>query len=132
MNEDISDPIQRNFDKNDSWGIAASIDLHTCNAATIRSAEKIKQFVYELCDRIKVKRFGECTIVDFGEDPRVSGFSMVQLIETSLISGHFANQTNTVYLDAFSCKYFNPKTVAEYAKEFFEASEYKLTYTLRK
>ena len=93
--------IEQQFEETDSWGILASVDLHNCNPETIRSAEKIKQFVYELCDRIKVTRFGECLVVNFGEDPRVSGFSMAQLIETSLISGHFANQTNTVYLDAF-------------------------------
>jgi len=57
---------------------------------------------------------------------------MVQLIETSLISGHFANQTNNVYLDVFSCKFFDPNTVAEYAKEFFEARDYNITNTLRK
>ena len=124
--------IQEEYEKNESWGILASVDLHTCNPETIRSAEKIREFVYELCDRIKVKRFGECQVVHLGEDPRVSGFSMVQLIETSLISGHFANETNTVYLDAFSCKFFDPNEVAEFAKSFFEASEYTLRTTLRK
>jgi len=124
--------IQRKFEESKSWGIIASIDLHACNPDTIRSAEKIKKFVYELCDRIEVKRFGECQVVHFGEDERVAGYSMVQLIETSLISGHFANQTNNVYLDVFSCKFFDPNTVAEYAKEFFEARDYNITNTLRK
>jgi len=115
-----------------AWGLHAGIDLHGCNAETIRDAEKIKQFVVELCDRIGMKRFGECTVVNFGEDKRVAGFSMTQLIETSLVSGHFANQTNTVYLDVFSCKYYNPYIAADFAKEFFGASDYELHYTLRK
>ena len=116
----------------DAWGLHAGIDLHGCNAETIRDAEKIKQFVVELCDRIGMKRFGECTVVNFGEDKRVAGFSMTQLIETSLVSGHFANQTNTVYLDVFSCKYYNPYIAADFAKEFFGASDYELHYTCRK
>jgi hypothetical protein len=37
----------------------------------------------------------------------------VQLIETSLISAHFANLTNTVYLDVFSCKPYDPEVVEE-------------------
>jgi len=115
-----------------AWGLHAGIDLHGCNAETIRDAEKIKQFVVELCDRIGMKRFGECTVVNFGEDKRVAGFSMTQLIETSLVSGHFANQTNTVYLDVFSCKYYNPYIAADFAKEFFGASDYELHYTCRK
>ena len=115
-----------------AWGLHAGIDLHGCNAETIRDAEKIKQFVVELCDRIGMKRFGECTVVNFGEDKRVAGFSMTQLIETSLVSGHFANQTNTVYLDVFSCKYYNPYVAADFAKEFFGAKDYTLHYNLRK
>ena len=78
-----------------------------------------------------MKRFGECVVVNFGEDERVAGFSMTQLIETSLISAHFANLTNATYLDIFSCKYYNPYEAAEFAKEFFGATEYNLHYTLR-
>lgn len=128
----MEETIKEQYDAAGSWGILASVDLHNCNAEAIRDAEKIKEFVVELCERIKVKRFGECTVVHFGEDPRVSGYSMVQLIETSLVSAHFANETNTTYLDVFSCKYFSPETVATYAQEFFGASDYKLTHTLRK
>ena len=109
-----------------------SLDLHNCNPETIRSAEKIKEFVEKLCELIEVKRFGKCQIVHFGEKPEIAGFSMVQLIETSLISGHFANLTNNVYLDIFSCKYYNPQTAADFAKEFFEASDLNFNYVLRK
>lgn len=116
----------------DAWGLDTGIDLHGCNGATIRDADKIKQFVVELCKKIDMKRFGECTVVNFGEDEKVAGFSMAQFIETSMISAHFANQTNTTYLDIFSCKYYNPYEAADFAKEFFEASDYSLHYTLRK
>ena len=116
-----------------AWGLHAGIDLHGCNAETIRDAEKIKQFVVELCDLIGMKRFGECVVVDFGEDPRVAGYSMTQLIETSLISAHFGHAANPyVYLDVFSCKYYNPSIAAEFAKKFFEAKDYGLNYTVRK
>lgn len=104
------------------WGVAASIDIYDCNPETIRDAEKIRQFVYELCDLIEMKRFGECKVVNFGEDERVAGFSMVQLIETSLISAHFANKTNTTYLDVFSCKAYDPDVVAAFAQRYFEGS----------
>ena len=72
------------------WGISSSFDIYDCNPETIRDADKIKQFVIELCDLIEMKRFQETLVVNFGEDERVAGFSMVQLIETSLISAHFA------------------------------------------
>ena len=104
------------------WGVAASIDIYNCNPVTIRSAERIRQFVVELCDLIEMRRFGETHVVQFGEDERVAGYSMMQLIETSLISAHFANQSNTTYLDVFSCKPYDPEVAADFAQRFFEGS----------
>jgi len=119
--QDKDDP--GNEPRQDFWGQEASIDLYNCNPDTIRDAEKIRKFVDQLCDLIQMKKFGPCTVVDFGDDPRVSGYSMTQLIETSLISAHFANQSNTVYLNVFSCKSYDPKVVEEFAKEFFEGEK---------
>jgi S-adenosylmethionine/arginine decarboxylase-like enzyme len=104
-----------------AWGLLSCIDLYECDPNIIRDAEAIKKFVVQLCDLIKMKRFGETQVIHFGEDERVSGFSMTQLIETSLISAHFANQSNTTYLDVFSCKTYDPEIVAEFAKTFFRA-----------
>ena len=120
------------YNQKNAWGLLASIDLYDCTPETIRDADAIKRFVRELCEHIDMRRFGECQVVHFGDDPRVSGFSMTQLIETSLISAHFANETNATYLDVFSCKYFDPETTAQFAREFFGAQEYILNVTLRK
>lgn len=124
--------IKEKLDTEGAWGLSANIDLYNCNPETIRDSELIGQYVVDLCDLIKVKRFGECVVVNFGEDERIAGYSMTQLIETSLVSGHFANQTNTAYLDVFSCKYFDPQVVGDFSKEFFEADEMILKHTLRK
>lgn len=124
--------IRRDYEEQSAWGLLTSIDLHGCNPDLIRNAEEVKRHVHELCDLIGMKRFGETVVVHFGEDEKVAGFSMTQLIETSLISGHYANQTNTVYLDIFSCKYYTPVEAAEFSKRFFKAKDYTLTYTLRK
>jgi len=105
-----------------AWGIATSIDIYNCDPATIRDAEKIRQFVRELCELIEMKTFGETLVVHFGEEERVAGYSMVQLIETSLISAHFANLSNTTYLDVFSCKAYDPDVVADFAQRFFGGS----------
>jgi len=101
------------------WGMASSFDIYECTPETIRDADAIRRFVVELCELIEMKRFGETLVVNFGEDERVAGYSMVQLIETSLISAHFANLTNTTYLDVFSCKPYDPDVVAEFAQRFF-------------
>lgn len=115
-----------------AWGIASSIDIYECNPETIRDADAIRRFVVELCDLIEMKRFGETQVVHFGEDEKVAGYSMVQLIETSLISAHFANLTNAVYLDVFSCKPYLPEMVQDFAEKFFEGSSSVLNVSLRK
>ncbi len=113
------------------WGIASSIDIYECHPLKIRDAELIKRFVVELCDLIEMKRFGETQVVHFGEDEKVAGFSMVQLIETSLISAHFANLTNTTYLDVFSCKVYDPEIAARFSKDYFGGANYRLNVTHR-
>ena len=124
--------MQEDFEALGSWGILTSIDLHHCDGATIRSAEKIREFVIELCERIKVTRFGEPTIVHFGEKEEIAGYSLVQLIETSLVSGHFANATNHVYLDIFSCAYYDADEAVTFSKKFFGAQDATVHTILRK
>ena len=114
-----------------AWGIASSVDIYDCDPAKIRDADEIRRFVIELCDLIEMKRFGETQVVHFGEDERVAGYSMVQLIETSLISAHFANLSNVVYLDVFSCKPYDPQKVGTFAREFFGGSNFRLNVTMR-
>ena len=114
------------------WGIASSIDIYGCEPERIRSAEFIRQFVVDLCDLIEMKRFGETQVVHFGEDEKVAGFSMVQLIETSLISAHFANLTNATYLDVFSCKPYDPEVVRDFAEQRFGGSSSILHVSLRR
>ncbi|HEY6542987.1 MAG TPA: S-adenosylmethionine decarboxylase [Ktedonobacteraceae bacterium] len=121
----------KRYQQENPWGLATSVDLYGCNPDAIRSAEKIRAFVDALCKLIDMKKFGPTIVVDFGEDPRVSGYSMTQLIETSLISGHFANQSNAAYLDIFSCKAYPPYVAAAFAKEFFEARDMKVSIHFR-
>ena len=113
------------------WGLLTSLDLYDCHPDAIRDAEKIKRYVVELCTLIEMKRFGECQVIHFGEEERVAGDSMIQLIETSLISGHFANLTNSAYIDIFSCKAYDPDKAAEFTREFFEAKFVEVHVTKR-
>jgi S-adenosylmethionine decarboxylase len=114
-----------------AWGISTVVDVYGCDPDAIRSRERIVQFTHELCDLLEVKRFGETWVVRFGDDPRVYGYSMVQLIETSLVSGHFAEDSNTIYLDLFSCKWYDAEAAAEFAKEFFRAERIRVQTCLR-
>jgi S-adenosylmethionine decarboxylase len=119
------------FDRENPWGMSTSVDLYDCDPSTIRDADKIKEYVKQLCDLIEMRTFGECLVVHFGDDPKVSGFSMTQLIETSLVSGHFANNTNAAYLDIFSCKWYDVDKMVQFSKEFFGAKGVRHTVSKR-
>jgi S-adenosylmethionine decarboxylase len=124
--------VKNDYNTMNAWGILTSVDIHECDPGLIRSASAIKDFVTQLCDLIEMKRFGEPVIVHFGEDDRVAGYSMTQLIETSLISAHFANQSNNIYLDIFSCKYYDPQRAAEFSRNFFKGKDANINVVLRK
>jgi S-adenosylmethionine/arginine decarboxylase-like enzyme len=91
----------------------------------MQNADAIREFVVLLCDRINMRRYGETQVVFFGDEPRVQGFSMIQLIETSLISAHFADESQAIYLDVFSCAPYESEDAAVFAAEYFKASEYR-------
>jgi len=124
-------PLEKGGVDKSVWGIASSIDIYECDPVKIRDADIIRKFVVELCDLIQMRRFGETQVIHFGEEERVAGYSMVQLIETSLISAHFANLTNAVYLDVFSCKAYDPETVRRFAQAYFGGERSVLHLTER-
>jgi S-adenosylmethionine/arginine decarboxylase-like enzyme len=119
------------FKKGKEWGLLVSVDCHDCDPAKIRSKEVISQFVIDLCKYIDMKRFGDPIVVRFGADPRVQGYSLVQLIETSCISGHFAEDTDRAFIDIFSCKDYPPKKVAEFAAKYFGSKDFQYSISFR-
>ena len=123
--------IEERYKKGDEWGLLTSIDLKDCDPKKIASGEYITQFAIDLCEHIHMKRFGNPIVVRFGDDPRVQGYSLAQLIETSLISGHFAEDTNRAFLDVFSCKEYPPKKVAEYCQKYFGAKDVQYSVSFR-
>ena len=62
--------------------------------------------------------YGSPLLKHFGEGNK-SGYTLVQLIETSNICAHFVEETNDIYLDVFSCKQFDPDTVERVVKSYF-------------
>ena len=109
--------------QNKDYGLELILDLGGCNKKTITSAKKLKEFVYRLCDLIDMKRYGDTIIEGFGfGEEHITGYSIAQLIETSLISGHFSESRNTAHLNIFSCKKFNTAKAAMFCKAFFGAN----------
>ena len=61
------------------------------------------------------------TIAHFAaSNPGTSGHTLVQLVETSSITAHFAENRGEMYLDVFSCRPFAEADVVAVCRAFFE------------
>ena len=114
------------------YGCELTIDLFECNKKTITSKKKLKSYVDRLCKLIKMKKYGKALIPYFGEkNPYTKGYSLVQLIETSSIVGHFSDLWCSAYINIFSCKTFDPKIAFKFTKKFFQAKKTKSRFVRR-
>ena len=121
---------QKKDKKEAYWGYHLILNVSNCDPQAIRSKDTIREFSKSLVDRIRMKAYGEPTIVNFG-DGNKKGYSLVQLIETSNICAHFVEETNDIYLDIFSCKIYNPATAIQVVKEFFHPQKIDKTFLKR-
>lgn len=100
------------------WGKHMSLNLAGCNARSIRCAKHIINYSQELVYKIDMIAYGKPILKHFGTENKM-GFTLVQLIETSNICGHFCEETNEAYIDVFSCKDFDRIKVKKITQEYF-------------
>lgn len=113
------------------FGYHLVLNLYECNPEKLKDGEFIKNTIIQLCDLIKMKRYGDCILEHFGESEDVKGYTAVQLIETSNIIAHFVEKTNKIFFDVFSCKDFESEPVIQFLKEAFEAKESSYSFLIR-
>jgi S-adenosylmethionine/arginine decarboxylase-like enzyme len=79
-----------------------------------------------------MKQYGKTLLPYFGEKaPHTKGYSLVQLIETSSITGHFSDFWSTAYINIFSCKKYNHLIAKEFTRKFFKAKRMKARFLVR-
>ena len=123
--------MKTDFNKNDlttngnslgaaSFGWELILDLYECNQASISTEGSIKRYAREICDVIDMKAHGEPMTPYFGEkQEHTKGYSLLQFIETSSITGHFSEKTGAAYINIFSCKKYDVEKAEQFTKDFF-------------
>lgn len=112
--------------KNDDCGQELILDLDGCEIRLLKSKAKIRNFVRRLCRLIKVKRYGETIIERFGSETSFGeGYSFLQFIETSSITGHLLEINGKAFLNIFSCRRFDADKAIKFSVEFFRAKKVK-------
>jgi S-adenosylmethionine decarboxylase len=101
-----------------AWGFHLSLDCYAGDKNLVKDGTNIATFAKTLVQRIHMKAYGEPQVIHFGEDDK-QGYTLIQLIETSNIAGHFCDATGNFYIDVFSCKPYENAVVVETVKQFF-------------
>jgi len=103
------------------FGKSVHIDLYKCDVWRLNYDVMIDNIMTHLIDYIlKMKRYGEPFLEQFGSG-RLAGYSYCQMIETSCVSAHFAPESESCYIDVFSCKDYDEDAVVNYLTEQFKA-----------
>jgi len=102
------------------WGRHLILDCSACDREVVRDAESIRNFCADLVSSIGMVAYGEPMLEHFATHlPEAAGYSLVQLIETSAVTGHFCDASGDIYLDVFSCKDFDPEAAIEVVRQYF-------------
>ena len=103
------------------WGQHLILDLAGCPTALLKDGDNLRKWVKDLVDTIKMKAYGEPQLEHFATHSfDAAGYTLLQLIETSNICAHFAENLGQVYIDIFSCKSFNNEDAVAVCRKYFE------------
>lgn len=120
------------LDPEAAFGWELILDLYECDYETISSEGEIRRFARELCKVIDMKAYGEPLTPYFGEQQEhTKGYSLLQFIETSSITGHFSESTGAAYINIFSCRKYDFTLVEEFTQAFFGAKRIQSRYITR-
>jgi len=114
------------------WGYHLILDCKGGDLDKVKSKENIYNFIKELIPGIGMVAYGNPIVEHFAtHDPDAAGYSLVQLIETSSVTGHFVDKNGDCYIDIFSCKEFDIDHAKSFVQAYFNPDQIKVTYLTR-
>jgi S-adenosylmethionine/arginine decarboxylase-like enzyme len=112
------------------FGYHTMLDCAGCNDG-ISNKETIYEFVKELMVNIDMTAHGEPVIEYLLPGDPKQGYSLMQLITTSNICGHFMELDGTAYFDVFSCKEYNHQAVIDTVNKYFSPKKTRVNFITR-
>ncbi|MFO7965277.1 MAG: S-adenosylmethionine decarboxylase [Desulfobacterales bacterium] len=115
-----------------TFGWELIMDLYGCDPAQIASEAAIRDYAVKLCKLLKMKPYGDPQTPYFGENQEhTKGYSLLQFIETSSITGHFSEHTRAAYINIFSCKWYDMAAAENFTKKHFGAGRVNSRFIVR-
>lgn len=107
------------------YGKELILDLHNCDPSTF-NRESIEGYFKALCEKIDMERCDlhfwddlETPDDEKETEPHLVGTSAIQFIKTSNITVHTLDILKKVFINIFSCKYFNEKEAMVFSAKWF-------------
>ena len=113
------------------WGYHLMLDVKGCDRTKVTDPEYISKFTKDLVKMIDMVAYGEPQVVHFADNTELAGWTVIQLIETSNIMGHFLDDSGDLYMDVFSCKEYDKKIVIKAIKDYFNPEKIKTKFVKR-
>ena len=114
------------------WGYHTLLDVRGCKIEKVIDPEFLTAWVKSLVKDIAMVPFGEPQVVHFGHnDPLLSGWTVIQLIETSNIVAYFCDETGDAYIDVFSCSLYDMRVIVESINKNFSPINVRVNYLTR-
>ena len=106
------------------WGQHLALDFNGCPKELLANKENIMNWSKELVKTIDMVAYGEPIIEHFAtHSHEAAGYTLLQMIETSNIAAHFAENIGQVYIDVFSCKAFDAELALGVCKKYFNPTQ---------
>jgi S-adenosylmethionine/arginine decarboxylase-like enzyme len=107
------------------------LDCSGCDIASVASRDNIYRFIKELVPAIGMEAHGEPIIEHLLPGDPKQGYSLMQLITTSNICGHFMELDGTAYFDVFSCREFDIECAKKIVQEYFSPGKMRVNFITR-
>ena len=106
------------------WGQHLVLDFNGCPKELLEDKENILNWSKELVHAIDMVAYGAPVIEHFAtHSHEAAGYTLLQMIETSNIAAHFAENIGQVYIDVFSCKAFDVEAALGICKKYFKPTQ---------
>ena len=106
------------------WGQHLVLDFNGCPKELLEDKENILNWSKELVHAIDMVAYGDPVIEHFAtHSHEAADYTLLQMIETSNIAAHFAENIGQVYIDVFSCKAFDVEAALGICKKYFKPTQ---------
>lgn len=119
------------------YGYELIMDLHGCDVATFNRSS-LDEYFEKLCKAIDMQKCERYWWDDVGlpEEkkqtlPHTKGTSAVQFILTSTIVVHTLDILGAVYVNIFSCKWFDREVAEQITRDWFGTKEWRIHFIER-